>query len=101
MRLLNDCAGFYPHADLNMAENLIVCLEVPVDSVQRGLVDSLDRGTQANAGRIPPLVEVVLPAIEEAVFFQHALGYLCPMNQLNIGQSSPQLQGERSSSPPY
>ena len=218
MRLLNDCAGFYPHADLNMAENLIVCLEVAVDSVQRGLVDSLDRGTQANAGRIPPLkslvrklqhllhrwemlalravsctsvrpirtlstlsasnarvgrpayeisifkkqseiylaplfgveldssrcyytsladsdldelienktwvsqfwyqydvgtfakhfgpiyvvnVEVVLPAIEEAVFFQHALGYLCPMNQHNIGQSPPQLQGERSSSPPY
>ena len=51
MRLLNDSARFYPHADLNMAENLIVRLEVVVDSVQR-LADSLDRGTQANAGRI-------------------------------------------------
>ena len=44
-------------------------------------------------------VEVVLPAIQEAVFSQHSLGYLCPMNQLNFGQSPPQLQGERSSSP--
>ena len=58
-RLLNDCAGFYSHADLNMAENLIVCLEVAVDSVQCGLVDSLDRDTQANAGRIPPLESLV------------------------------------------
>ena len=54
MRLLNDCARCYPYADLNMAENLIVRLEVAVDSVQR-LVDSLDRGTRANAERIPPL----------------------------------------------
>ena len=58
MRLLNDCARFHPHADLNMAENLIVRLEVAVDSVQR-LVDSLDRGTQANAGKIPPLESLV------------------------------------------
>ena len=57
-RLLNDWARFYPHADLNMAENLTVRLEVAVDSVQR-LVDSLDRGTQANAGRIPPLESLV------------------------------------------
>lgn len=49
--VFNDSARFYPHADLNMAENLIVRLEVAVDSVQR-LVDSLDRGTQAHAGRI-------------------------------------------------
>ena len=41
-----------------MAENLIVRLEVAVDSVQR-LVDSLDRGTQANAGRLPPLESLV------------------------------------------
>ena len=34
-RLLNDCARFYPQADLNMAENLIVSLEVAVNSVQR------------------------------------------------------------------
>ena len=33
MHLLNDCARFYPHADLNMAENLVVRLEVAVDSV--------------------------------------------------------------------
>ena len=48
MRLLNDCARFYLLADLNMAENLIVRLEVAVDmdSVQ-SLVDSLDRGAQA------------------------------------------------------
>ena len=55
MRLLND---FHPHADLNMADNLIIRLEVAVDSVQR-LVDSLDRGTRANAGRIPPLESLV------------------------------------------
>ena len=28
MRLLNGCARFYPHADLNMADNLIVRFEV-------------------------------------------------------------------------
>ena len=39
-RLLTDCSRFYPHADRNMAENLIVRLEVAVDSVRR-LVDSL------------------------------------------------------------
>ena len=47
MHLLNDYVRFYCHADLNMAENLVVRLEVVVDSVQR-LVDSLGRGTQAN-----------------------------------------------------
>ena len=35
MRLLNDCSRFYPHADHNMAENLIVRHEVAVDSVYR------------------------------------------------------------------
>ena len=30
-----------------------------------------------------------LPAIQEAVFFQHSLGYLFPMNELNVGQSLP------------
>ena len=43
-----------PTLTLIWRRNLIVRLEVAVDSVQR-LVDSLDRGTQANAGRIPPL----------------------------------------------
>ena len=32
--LFNGSARFYPHANLNMAENLIVRLEVAVDSVQ-------------------------------------------------------------------
>jgi len=54
MRLLNDRSKFYPHADHNMAENLIVRREAAVDSVHR-LVDSLDRGAQANAERILPL----------------------------------------------
>ena len=29
-------------------------------------------------------VEVVLPAIREALFFQHSLAYLSLMNQLNV-----------------
>ena len=58
MHLLNDCARFYPHADLLLAEKLIVRFEVAVESVQR-LVDSLDRGTQANVGRIPFLESLV------------------------------------------
>jgi len=45
MRLFNDCARFYPHADRNMAENLIVCREVAMDSVHRlaALSYSVDR----------------------------------------------------------
>ena len=43
MRLLNDCSRFHPHADHNMAENLIVCHEVAVDSLHRS-VDSLSPG---------------------------------------------------------
>jgi len=54
MRLLNDSSRLYPHADRNMAENLIVRREVTMDSVHRS-VDSLDRGAQANAERILPL----------------------------------------------
>ena len=57
-RLLIDCSRFYPHADLNMAENLIVRLQVAVDSV-RGLVESLDRDDEANADRISQLESVV------------------------------------------
>ena len=57
-RLLTDCLRFYPHADRNMAENLIVRLEVAVDSVRR-LVDSLDRDDQANDERIPHLESLV------------------------------------------
>ena len=47
LHLLNDYVRFYCQGELNMAENLVVRFEVVVDSVQR-LVDSLDRGTQAN-----------------------------------------------------
>jgi len=35
MRLLHDFSRFYPHANRNMAEYLIVCREVAVDSVHR------------------------------------------------------------------
>ena len=42
-----------------MAENLIVRLEVAVDSVRR-LVDSLDRGDQANDERIPHLAQSIV-----------------------------------------
>ena len=36
MRVLNDCSRFYPHANRNMAEKLIVRREVAVDySVHR------------------------------------------------------------------
>jgi len=35
MPRLHDCSRFYPHANHNMAENLIVCCEVAVDSVHR------------------------------------------------------------------
>ena len=61
-RLLIDCSRFYPHADLNMAENLIVRLQVAVDSV-RGLVESLDRDDEANADRISQLESVVNRAV--------------------------------------
>ena len=57
-RLLTDCSRFYPNADRNMAENLIVRLEVAMDSVRR-LLDSLDRGDQANDERIPHLESLV------------------------------------------
>ena len=48
MPLLNHCSRFHSHAHRNMAESLIVRLEVAVDSVHR-LDDSLDGGAQANA----------------------------------------------------
>ena len=53
-RLLRDCFRFYPHADRNMAENLVVRLQVAVDSVRR-LVESLDPDDQGNNVRIPEL----------------------------------------------
>ena len=54
MPLLNHCSRFYPHTDHNMAENLIIRLEIAVDSVHRS-DDSLDRGAQVNAERVVPL----------------------------------------------
>ena len=33
MRVVNDCSRFYPQGDPNMAENMIVCREIAVDSV--------------------------------------------------------------------
>lgn len=53
-RLLRDCSRFYPHADRNMAENLVVRLQVAVDSVRR-LVESLAPDDQGNDVRIPEL----------------------------------------------
>ena len=49
MRLLNDYSRIYPHADRR---------EVAVDSAHR-LVDSLDRGAQANAENIRSLESLV------------------------------------------
>ena len=49
MSLLNDYSRIYPHADRR---------EVAVDSAHR-LVDSLDRGAQANAENIRPLESLV------------------------------------------
>ena len=55
MCLLNGCSRFYPHADRNKTENVIVRLEVVEDYSARCLVDSLSRGAQANAERTLPL----------------------------------------------
>ena len=55
-RLLRDCSRFYPHADRNMAENLVVRLQVAVDSVRRLVeLESLDPDDQGNDVRIPEL----------------------------------------------
>ena len=39
--LLRDCERYFPNADRNMAENVIVRLQVMIDLVH-GLLDSLD-----------------------------------------------------------
>ena len=49
--LLRDCERYFPNADRAMAENLIVRLQVTIDSV-RGLLNSLDRGEAGNTTRI-------------------------------------------------
>ena len=45
--LLRDCERYFPSADRNMAENLIVRLEGAIDLVQ-GLLDSLDPSEAEN-----------------------------------------------------
>ena len=57
--LLRDCERYFPNADQNMAENLIVWLQVTIDSVC-GLLDSLDRSEAGNTGRILVLESLVL-----------------------------------------
>ena len=57
--LLRDCERYFPNADRNMAQNLIVRLQVTIDSV-RGLLDSLDRGEVANTARILVLQSMVI-----------------------------------------
>ena len=57
--LLGDCVRYFPNADRNMAENLIVRLQVTIDSV-RGLLDSLDRGEAGNTARILVLGSLVI-----------------------------------------
>ena len=56
-RLLTDCSRFYPYADRNTAENLIVRFEVALDSAR--LVTSFERDDQVNAERIPHLESLV------------------------------------------
>ena len=56
--LLRDCEHYFPNADRNMAENLIVPLQVTINSV-RGLLDSLDCGEAGNTGRIWVLESLV------------------------------------------
>ena len=56
--LLRDCERYFPNADRNMAENLIVRLQVMIDSVC-GLLDSLDWSEAGNTGRIWVLESLV------------------------------------------
>ena len=57
--LLRDCECYFPNADRNMVENLIVRLQVTMDSVC-GLLDSLDQGEAGNTGRILVLESLVV-----------------------------------------
>ena len=58
--LLRDCERYFPNADRNMAQNLIVRLgQVTIDSV-RGLLESLDRGETGNTARILVLESLVI-----------------------------------------
>ena len=51
--LLTGCLRFYPYANRNTAENLIVRFGVALDSAR--LVNSFERDDQVNAERIPHL----------------------------------------------
>ena len=55
--LLTGCLRFYPYANRNTAENLIVRFEVTLDSAR--LVNSFERDDQVNAGRIPHFESLV------------------------------------------
>ena len=56
---LRDCERYFPNADRNMAENIIVHLEGAIDSVQ-GLLDSLDPSEAENTQRIPILKTLMI-----------------------------------------
>ena len=55
--LLTGCLRFYPYANRNTAENLIVRFEVALDSAC--LVNSFERDDQVNADGIPHLESLV------------------------------------------
>ena len=57
--LLRDCERYFPNTNQNIAENLIVRLQVTIDSV-RGLLDSLDRCEAGNTARILVLESLVI-----------------------------------------
>ena len=57
--LLRDCERYFLNTNQNMAENLIVRLQVTIDSV-RGLLDSLDRGEAGDTARILVLESLVI-----------------------------------------
>ena len=56
---LLECERYFLNANQNTAENLIVRLQVTIDSV-RGLLDSLDRGEAGNTARILILESLVV-----------------------------------------
>ena len=57
--LLKDPEHYFPNANRNMAGNLIVRLQVTIDSV-RGFLDSHDRGEAGNTARILVLESLVI-----------------------------------------
>ena len=56
---LLECERYFPNANQNKAEHLIVRLQVTIDSVRR-LLDSLDRGEAGNTARILILESLVV-----------------------------------------